>query len=158
MVTLFEAWRAIPFPHSSPLFVFCPNKAMGGNRRKLPLMRQLRGLAFCCLFSKAYFVLLLGVPESPDTRPLGVMGNPTFCQIRPTFCRACGAWVRVVPTEAPTFWPSAPPIARPSRLARSARCAYRNAYLLASCPARPVRCLGKQNFNLHVVTGGGAVP
>lgn len=40
----------------------------------------------------------------------------------------------------------------------SSRCAYRNAYLLASCAAHRLAALGKQNFNLHVVTGGRAVP
>ena len=39
-----------------------------------------------------------------------------------------------------------------------ARCAYRSAYLLASCAAHRLAALGKQNFNLHVVTGGRAVP
>ena len=132
-----------PFPHSSHLSVLCPNKANGGSRRKLPLMRQLRALAFCCLCSKAYFVLSLGVHASPDTRPFGVLVNPTFCQIRPTFCQACVAWSRVVPTETPTFWATAPPIARPSRLARSA-----NRPPFSSCslclpkrlPFGPLRC------------------
>ena len=168
MATLFDARRAIPFPHLSHLSVLCPNRASGGSRRKLPLMRQLRGLAFCCLCPKAYFVLSLGVRVLLDTRPFGVLVNPTFCQIRPTFCQVCVAWSRAVPTETPTFWPPAPPIATPPRparrpaLPRSARCAYRSAYLSASCAASPhlalPASLGKQNFNLHVVTGGRAVP